>query len=71
MRYSNGAERLSYSEMYMNKLSQKLNNLVLMAQENWRSINETLYLMSIPKVRDSLIEPVSESELVDESDVDL
>jgi antitoxin YefM len=34
----------------------KRNNAVLISEEDWRAINETLYLMSIPGMRESLIE---------------
>ena len=34
----------------------KRHNAVLIAEEDWRAINETLYLMSIPGMRESLIE---------------
>jgi prevent-host-death family protein len=32
------------------------NNAVLIAEEDWKSIQETLYLMSIPGMRESIIE---------------
>ena len=31
-------------------------NAVLIAEEDWRAINETLYLLSIPGMRESIIE---------------
>lgn len=34
----------------------KRNNAVLISEEDWRAINETLYLMSIPGMRESLVE---------------
>ena len=34
----------------------KRNNAVLLAEEDWNSINETLYLVSIPVMRESIIE---------------
>ena len=34
----------------------KRNNAVLLAKEDWDSIQETLYLLSIPKMRESIIE---------------
>ena len=45
-------------------------NAVLVAEDDWRSIQETLHLLSIPGMRESIIEglntPVSEcSEKVD------
>ena len=32
----------------------KRNNAVLVAEEDWRSIQETLYLLSIPGMRESI-----------------
>lgn len=41
------------------------NNAVLLAEEDWRSIQETLYLLSIPGMRESIRkgmkEPLSKS----------
>ena len=41
-------------------------NAVLIAEEDWNSIQETLYLLSIPGMRDSIIEgmhtPIEECE---------
>lgn len=34
----------------------KRGNAVLIAEEDWRAINETLYLLSIPGMRESIIE---------------
>ena len=34
----------------------KRNNAVLLAEEDWNAINETLYLISIPVMRESIIE---------------
>ena len=34
----------------------KRNNAVLVSEEDWRAINETLYLLSIPGMRESLAE---------------
>ena len=42
----------------------KRNNAVLLSEDDWRSIQETLYLLSIPGMRESIIKgkntPVSE-----------
>ena len=32
------------------------NNAVLIAEEDWKAINETLYLVSIPGMQESIIE---------------
>ena len=34
----------------------KRNNAVLISEEDWRAINETLYLMSIPGMQESIVE---------------
>jgi prevent-host-death family protein len=46
----------------------KRNNAVLVAEEDWRAINETLYLLNIPGMRESILEGMKESleESVDE-----
>ena len=42
----------------------KRNNAVLVSEDDWRAVQETLYLVSIPGMRDSILEglqtPVSE-----------
>ena len=46
------------------QITGKRNNAILLSEENWRAIQETLYLLSIPKMRESIIEglkiPISE-----------
>ncbi len=34
----------------------KRNNAVLLSEEDWRSVQETLYMISIPGMRESIIE---------------
>ena len=34
----------------------KRNNAVLVSEEDWRSIEETLYLLSVPGMRESIVE---------------
>lgn len=34
----------------------KRRNAVLLSEEDWKSINETLYLLSIPGMRESILE---------------
>ena len=34
----------------------KRGNAVLLAEEDWNSINETLYLLSIPRMRESIVD---------------
>ena len=46
-------------------ISGKRNRAVLLSEEDWKSIQETLYLTSIPGMRESIVngmkEPLSES----------
>ena len=46
-------------------ISGRRNNAVLVSEDDWKSIQETLYLASIPGMRESIIEgmqePLSES----------
>jgi len=37
-------------------ITTKRNNAVLVSEEDWRSIQETIYLSSIPGVRESILE---------------
>lgn len=39
----------------------KKNNVVLVSQNDWDSIQETLYLLSIPGMRESIIEGLNEN----------
>ncbi len=38
------------------QISGKRGNAILISEEDWRSIQETLYLMSIPRMRESIVE---------------
>lgn len=38
------------------QITGKKNNAVLVSEEDWRNIQETLYLASIPGMRDSIVE---------------
>ena len=46
-------------------ISGKRNNAILVSEDDWNSIQETLYLTSIPGMRESIVEgmkePLSES----------
>jgi prevent-host-death family protein len=46
------------------QITGKRGNAVLVGEEDWRSIQETLYLLSIPRMRESILaggqEPVAE-----------
>ena len=39
----------------------KRGNAVLLAEEDWKAINETLYLVSIPGMRESILEGMQET----------
>ena len=39
----------------------KRGNAVLLAEEDWKAINETLYLVSIPGMRESILEGMQEN----------
>jgi antitoxin YefM len=41
-------------------ISGKRNNAVLLSEEDWNSIQETLFLTSIPGMRESIIEGMNE-----------
>ena len=51
------------------QITGKQTNAVLLAEDDWRAIQETLYLSSIPGMRESIIEglktPVEETEELD------
>jgi len=48
----------------------KRGNAVLVSEEDWNAINETLYLLSVPGMRESLVEGMKEpiSECSEELD---
>jgi len=39
----------------------KRGNAVLISEDDWKSVSETLYLMSVPKMRDCIKEGLNES----------
>ena len=39
----------------------KRGNAVLLAEDDWNAINETLYLLSVPGMRESIIEGMQEN----------
>lgn len=41
-------------------ISGKRNNAVLISEDDWKAIQETLYLVSIPGMKESIIEGMSE-----------
>lgn len=42
------------------QITGKRGNAVLISEEDWRAINETLYLVSIPGMRESIIKGIKE-----------
>lgn len=36
------------------QITGKRNNAVLISEDDWRAINETLFLLSVPKMRESI-----------------
>lgn len=42
------------------QITGKRSNAVLLSEDDWRSIQETLYLVSIPGMRDSIIKGMKE-----------
>ena len=47
----------------------KRGNAVLLAEGDWNAINETLYLLSVPGMRDSIIQGMQEN--LDETSTEL
>jgi prevent-host-death family protein len=43
------------------QITGKRNNAVLLSEEDWSSIQETLYLLSIPNMRESIRDGLTES----------
>jgi len=38
------------------------NNAVLLSEEDWNALQETLYLLSIPKMRESIVEQMNQPD---------
>ena len=51
-------------------ISGKRNNAVLISEADWKSIQETLYLVSIPGMRDSILSGMKEPLGVSSRDLD-
>ena len=52
------------------QITGKRGNAVLVGEDDWRAVQETLYLVSIPGMRDSIVEGMAtpSAELTDELD---
>jgi antitoxin YefM len=50
------------------RITGKRGNAVLVGEDDWRAVQETLFLVSIPGMRDSIVEGMATSagELADE-----
>ena len=48
----------------------KRNNAILISESDWNAINETLYLLSVPGMRESIKEGLEEDVTVCSKDVD-
>ncbi|MDQ7049152.1 MAG: type II toxin-antitoxin system Phd/YefM family antitoxin [Enterobacterales bacterium] len=48
----------------------KRSNAILLAEEDWRAVNESLYLLSIPGMRESIREGISTELTNCEKDLD-
>jgi antitoxin YefM len=48
------------------QITGKLGNAVLVSEDDWRAVQETLHLLSVPRVRESIVEgmktPVEECD---------
>ncbi len=51
------------------QITGKRSNGVLISEDDWRAINETLYLLTIPGMRESIHEGLNES--IEDCDTDL
>ena len=51
------------------QITGKTTNAVIVSEEDWRSIQETLYLISIPGLRESIIEGLN-SDIEDTEELD-
>lgn len=43
------------------QITGKKGNAILIAEKDWKAIQETLYLLSIPKMRESIIDGLNET----------
>lgn len=51
-------------------ISTKSGNAVVLSEEDYNNIMETLYIMSIPSLKDEIIKRSKDNDVVDESEVD-
>lgn len=51
-------------------ISTKNGNAVVLSEEDYNNIMETLYIMSIPGLKDEIIRRANDDDYIDESEVD-
>lgn len=51
-------------------ISTKNGNAVVLSEEDYNNIMETLYIMSIPGLKDEIIKRSKDNDVIDESEVD-
>lgn len=51
-------------------ISTKNGNAVVLSEEDYNNLMETLYIMSVPKLKDEIIERANSDDYVDESEVE-
>lgn len=51
-------------------ISTKNGNAVVLSEEDYNNIMETLYIMSVPGLKDEIIERANSNDFVDESEVE-
>ena len=51
-------------------ISTKNGNAVVLSEEDYNNLMETLYIMSVPGLKDEIIERSKDNDYVDESEVD-
>lgn len=52
------------------QITGKKSNAILVSEEDWRSIQETLHLLSIPGMRESIIEGLNADVAADTQELD-
>ena len=52
------------------QITGKKSNAILVSEEDWRSIQETLHLLSIPRMRESIIEGLNADVETDARELD-
>ena len=61
-------QTIKYNETI--NISTKNGNAVVLSEEDYNNIMETLYIMSIPGLKDEIIKRSKDNDVIDESEVD-